>query len=65
MIQELSFGIFFLYFVIMSSVSFKLLNCNLQRFLVNNVWVKQLFVFFSIFLFTFILRWYSLDPLDN
>ena len=36
-----------------------LLNCGLQRFLLNNIYLRHIIVFFSIFIFTFVLNWYT------
>ncbi len=36
-----------------------LLNCSLQRFINNNFYIQHIFLFISIFLFTYILKWFS------
>lgn len=60
---QFSLAIFFLYFVLLSGDCYTLLNCDLQRYFKNSVWIKHVIVFFTIFLFTFILDWYSYDSL--
>ena len=65
MISELSIGLFFLYFVLMCGASYSLLNCSLQRFLKESVFIKHFIILSSIFLFTFVLCWYSFSPLHD
>jgi hypothetical protein len=60
---QFSLAMFFLYVVLLGGDCHKLLNCDLQKYLKNSVWIKHLIVFFTIFLFTFILDWYSYDSL--
>ena len=52
-------GLFFLYLVLMSSNINSLLGCNVQRLLTGSVLIKHILVFLSIFLFTFILNWFT------
>ena len=53
-------GIFFLYLVILSGEgSGALLNCKLRKIVNGNMYIQHLLVFLSIFLFTFILNWYT------
>lgn len=53
-------GIFFLYLVILSGEgSGKLLNCSVQKLVNNNIYIQHFLLFVSIFLFTFILNWYT------
>jgi len=54
---------FFLYFVLGSSACTPVLNCKLQRFLNESVWFRHVLIFMSIFVFTFILNWYTFDSL--
>lgn len=51
-------SIFFLYLVLMSSNLNKLLACELQRTLQNNIYIQHFLIFLSIFMFTFILKWF-------
>lgn len=51
-------GLFFLYLIMMSSNINTLLACNVQRLLDNNIFIKHTIVYFSIFIFTFILGWF-------
>ena len=41
------------------SILISLLNCELQRFILYNNTIKHIIIFLSIFVFTFILDWYS------
>ena len=52
-------GVFFLYLVMFGSYINVLLNCGLQRFLINDLYLRHIVVFFSIFIFTFVLNWYT------
>jgi hypothetical protein len=52
-------GVFFLYLVILGGDIQSVLNCNLQKLLKNNIFVIHGIVFISIFIFTFILNWYT------
>lgn len=63
LINQIALGLFFLYFVLMSSECSQLMNCGLQRYIKNSNVVKHVMVFFSIYIFTFILNWYTLESL--
>ena len=52
-------ALFFLYFVMIGGVISSLLNCSLQRFIKKSLVFKHILVFLSIFIFTFILNWYT------
>jgi hypothetical protein len=52
-------ALFFLYLVMFGSILISLLNCELQRFILHNNIIKHVIIFLSIFIFTFILDWYS------
>ena len=52
-------GFFFLYFGIIGGNINKLLNCGIQRLLMNNIYISHMIIFVSIFIFTFILNWYT------
>lgn len=53
-------GFFFLYLVILSGEgSGALLNCKLRKIVKDNIYIQHLLVFLSIFMFTFILNWYT------
>jgi len=55
-------SLFFTYFIVLGSYSFKLLSCNIQYYLYNNTILNHIIIFFSIFLFTYILKWYNYTP---
>ena len=59
--NNLALGLFFLYFVLMSGECAELMNCGLQKYINNNIFIKHLMIFLSIFIFTFILNWYTID----
>tara|TARA_B100000035_G_C21001642_1_gene555205 strand:+ start:540 stop:1274 length:735 start_codon:yes stop_codon:yes gene_type:complete len=63
--NNLALALFFLYFVLMSGQTYELMNCGLQRAIDTNVPLKQFMMFASIFLFTYILNWYSLEHIDE
>jgi len=62
-LNQISLGIFFLYFVLISGSCSKLLNCGLQRYIDSSVALKHILIFLSIYIFTFILNWYTIDSL--
>ena len=51
-------ALFFIYLVMMSGNINNLLNCNVQRLLKDSLITQHILVFFSIFIFTFILGWF-------
>ena len=56
--------LFFLYFVLVGGYSSDILNCQLQRNLKNSVMFKHILLFLSIYIFTFVLNWYTFDSLQ-
>ena len=63
LLNQISLAIFFLYFVLMSGASAEVMNCSLQRYIYSNNWIKHLMIFLSIYIFTFILNWYTIESL--
>ena len=61
--NQVALAIFFLYFVLMSGECSELMNCSLQRYINNNLWLKHIMIFLSIYIFTFILEWYTIESL--
>ncbi len=61
--NQVALGIFFLYFVLMSGQCSEIMNCGLQRYINNHNWIKHVMIFLSIYIFTFILNWYTFDSL--
>lgn len=61
--NQIALSLFFLYFVLMSGPSSKLMNCELRRFLDSTPWVSHIMIIISIYIFTFILNWYNVDSL--
>ena len=64
MIGNIVLPIFFLYFVLISGYCSSLLNCGLQRFMKNSIYFKHFLILLSIYIFTFILNWYTFDSLQ-
>ena len=62
-VNQIILSLFFTYFVLMMTDIHTILNCSLQRFLKNNLWIKHFTIFASIFVFTFVLGWYRFDSL--
>ena len=56
--------IFFLYFVLLSGSCSELINCGLQKHLGNTIAFRHMLIFLSIYLFTFVLNWYTFDSLQ-
>ena len=52
-------ALFFLYLVLISGVNTSLLNCDIQKLLHDSLFIRHFIVFLSIFIFTFILNWYT------
>ena len=63
MISNVVLPVFFLYFVLISGYCSSLLNCGLQRFMRDSVYFKHVLIILSIYIFTFILNWYTFDSL--
>ena len=64
MIVSTLLPIFFLYFVLLSGYCSEVLNCGLQRYMHNGMFFKHLMIFLSIYIFTFVLNWYTFDSLQ-
>ena len=64
MIGNIVLPVFFLYFVLISGYCSELLNCGLQRFMRDSIYFKHFLVILSIYIFTFILNWYTFDSLS-
>ena len=62
-VNQLFLSLFFIYFVLISSNSSTLMSCSLQHYINDNYWINHLLIFMSIYIFTFILNWYSIDSL--
>ena len=63
MLSNVVLPVFFLYFVLISGYCSSLLNCGLQRFMRDSVYFKHILIILSIYIFTFILNWYTFDSL--
>ena len=57
--SQITLTLFFLYVVIISDKFFDVISCRLQRLITINVFIRHFFIFMNIFLFTFILGWYT------
>ena len=63
MIVTILLPIFFLYFVLVSGYCAEILNCGLQKYMDSNIFVRHVLIFMSIYLFTFVLNWYTFESL--
>lgn len=63
MIGNIVLPVFFLYVVLVSGYCSSLLNCGLQRYMRDSVYFKHFLILLSIYIFTFILNWYTFDSL--
>ena len=61
--NQVALALFFIYFVLMSGECSELMNCSLQRYINQNLWLKHIMVFLSIYIFTFVLNWYTIESL--
>ena len=61
--NQVALSLFFLYFVLMSDKLSGVINCSLQKFLKDNILVRHIMILFSIYLFTFIMKWYNVDKI--
>jgi hypothetical protein len=57
--SQVTLSLFFLYVVIVSEKFFDIISCKLQRLIISNLYVRHFFILMNIFLFTFILGWYT------
>ena len=57
--SQITLTLFFLYVVIVSDKFFDIITPRLQRVIINNMYVRHFFIYMNIFLFTFILGWYT------
>ncbi len=55
--------IFFLYFVLVSGYCAEILNCGLQKYMDHHIMIRHMLIFISIYIFTFVLNWYTFDSL--
>ena len=62
-LNQVALALFFLYFVLMSGECAEIMNCSLQRYINKNIWFKHVMIFLSIYIFTFILNWYTIESL--
>lgn len=57
--SQVTLSLFFLYIVIVSEKFFDIISCKLQKLIISNLYVRHFFILMNIFLFTFILGWYT------
>ena len=53
LLNSVSLGLFFLYFVLISGSCGEILNCGLQRYINNSIWFKHLMIFLSIYFYIY------------
>ena len=56
---QIILGLFFLYLTILGGFVQDLFSCELQRFIKSSVMFRHILVLLSIFIFTFVLGWYT------
>lgn len=61
--NQVALSLFFLYFVLMSDKLSGVINCSLQKFLKDNILVRHIMILLSIYLFTFVMKWYNVDKI--
>ena len=59
--NKIAIGLFFTYLVIFSGDIQLVLNCGVQKIMKENIYIRHILIFLSIYLFVFILKWYNLD----
>ena len=62
--NKIAIGLFFTYLVIFSGDIQLILNCGVQKMMKENIFVRHILIFLSIYLFVFILKWYNLDVIN-
>ena len=62
-LNQFMLSLFFIYLLLISADISSLLNCDTQKFIKNNSWVKHAIIFFTIYILTFILNWYTPDKI--
>ena len=60
---QIILGVFFLFFILISGDCVTLMNCDVQKYIKGSVLIKHGMVVLMIFLFSFILDWYSYDSI--
>lgn len=58
-INKFMLSLFFIYLLLVSSNLNQLLGCATQKFLKENLYIKHILLFVSIYILTFILNWYT------
>ena len=54
-------SIFFIYFVLLSGITTRVLGCNVQKKMRDSPFLNHAILFFSVFFFTYVLSWYNSD----
>ena len=62
-LNQFMLSLFFIYLLLISADISSLLNCDTQKLIKNNSWVKHGIIFFTIYILTFILNWYTPDKI--
>lgn len=62
-LNQFMLSLFFIYLLLISADISSLLNCDTQRFIKNNSWMKHAIIFVTIYILTFILNWYTPDKI--
>ena len=56
---QIILGLFFLYLTILGGFIQDLFSCELQRFIKSSIFIRHILVILTIFIFTFVLGWYT------
>lgn len=65
MIGRLFIAIFFIYFVLLSGITTRVLSCDIQKIMRDNPLLNHGILFFSVFIFSYILNWYNFYGLGD
>ncbi len=65
MLSQIFLPLFFIYYFIIASSFKDLANCSLQRFISESLILKHITIIISIYVFTFVLFWYSFSSFSS
>lgn len=63
--SELFLALFFMYFVLLSGITNRILGCDLQKKMRDSPIANHAILFFSVFFFTYIFEWYNFYGLGD
>ena len=62
-VYKLLIYLFFMYFILLSGDCSTLLNIKVQKIIKNSIWIKHVLIFISIYLFSYILKWFNFEDI--